>query len=58
MLRAAIGVLLVMDVLMLWAMGFDVGAFIPSEPARKVTGDVLSSLGGGARALLLQVVPH
>ena len=58
MLKAAIGVLLVMDVRALWARGIDVGALIPSEPARRVTGDVLASLGGGARALLLQIVPH
>jgi hypothetical protein len=58
MLRAAIGVLLVLDVLALWVVGIDVGALIPAEPARKLTGDVLSSLGGGARALLLQIVPR
>jgi hypothetical protein len=58
MLKAAIGVLLVMDVLALWAMGVDVGMLIPSEPARRVMGELLSSLGGGARALLVQVTPH
>jgi hypothetical protein len=58
MLKAAIGLLLVMDVLALWAMGIDVGMLIPSEPARRITFEVLSSLGGGARALLVQVTLH